>query len=523
MTFENGTRIADYEVIAPLGAGGMGQVYKVRNLISDRVEAMKVLLPDLVNEPDLADRFLHEIKLQANLDHPNIAKLYTALRVDNQILMFMEFVEGISLDRRVRDGRIPVGDAVGYIDEVLLALDYAHEHGVVHRDIKPANMMLTPAGIVKLMDFGIAKSTGAEHTLTATGTTLGSLYYMSPEQIQGSNVDGRSDLYSVGVSLYELLTCKKPFEGTSQFSIMSAHMEKTPVPPVELEKDIPPALSELILMSLNRDPAARFQTASAFRNALRSVQPAGAPVASDPAPTVTMTPVSKMAPPRSHRALWMTVGGLCAVLALVALIQFGPRKKISANGPAQSAPPPASTPKPDATPPVQPPAPEPVAVSQPATQTAPVPASPTHTTAPVTKPKNRPDSTTAKAPASVQTVQTPVDPPHAAASNPVQATQPPPPVQPAPVNNQEVQELRDQWTQLDARADSVRSTLQNLQRSQASQGLGLRGDWLQTSKLMDSFLQQANSALAGGDPASAKHAMEKAERQVETLEKALHK
>src|SRR5450631_3637330 len=148
MNLEIGATIGDYQVVGILGAGGMGQVYKVRNLISDRVEAMKVLLPDLVNEPDLADRFLHEIKLQANLDHPNIAKLYTALRVDNQILMFMEFVEGISLDRRIRDGRIPVGDAVGYIDEVLLALDYAHEHGVVHRDIKPANMMLTPAGIV---------------------------------------------------------------------------------------------------------------------------------------------------------------------------------------------------------------------------------------------------------------------------------------------------------------------------------------------------------------------------------------
>ena len=147
--------------------------------------------------------------------------------------MLMEFVEGVTLDRSSRTGRCRCRGAVDYIAQVLSALEYAHAHGVIHRDIKPANMMLTPAGVVKLMDFGIAKA-AADHRLTMTGTTMGSLYYMSPEQIQGTaTLDARSDLYSVGVSLYELVTGKRPFDGDSQFAIMSAHLKRTPVPPIE--------------------------------------------------------------------------------------------------------------------------------------------------------------------------------------------------------------------------------------------------------------------------------------------------
>src|SRR5215469_11677352 len=206
MNVQIGSTVGDYQIVGILGAGGMGKVYKVRNGISDRVEAMKVLLPDLAAQPELSDRFLREIKTQASLEHPNIAALHTALRVDNQLLMLMEFVEGVTLEQKLKEGPLPIEQAVDYISQVLSALDYAHQHGVIHRDIKPANMMLTPAGAVKLMDFGIAKGAG-DHKLTMTGTTLGSLYYMSPEQIQGAvNLDARSDLYSVGVSLYELVT-----------------------------------------------------------------------------------------------------------------------------------------------------------------------------------------------------------------------------------------------------------------------------------------------------------------------------
>ena len=156
MSLEPGARIGDYEVLAVLGAGGMGQVYKVRNVISDRLEAMKVLLPNLIENAGLAERFLREIQAQATMTNPNIATLHTALRAENQLLMVMEYVEGHTIDSYIAQGRLPIQHAIGYTAQVLSALSYAHKQGVVHRDIKPANMMITPRGDVKLMDFGIA-------------------------------------------------------------------------------------------------------------------------------------------------------------------------------------------------------------------------------------------------------------------------------------------------------------------------------------------------------------------------------
>src|SRR5262249_51109598 len=170
--FVPGQKIGDYEILGVLGAGGMGKVFKVRNVISDRVEAMKILLPDLAGRQDLADRFLREIKVLAALNHPNIAQLRTALTLDNQLVMVMEYVEGTTLATRLQVGPIPVADALNYMDQVLNALSYAHKQNVIHRDIKPANMMLTPQGVVKVMDFGIAR-TANEPGLTKTGTTMG--------------------------------------------------------------------------------------------------------------------------------------------------------------------------------------------------------------------------------------------------------------------------------------------------------------------------------------------------------------
>src|SRR5580700_3668752 len=265
-------RIGDYEILNELGAGGMGKVYKVRNVISDRIEAMKILLPDLAGRQELAARFQREIKVLAALDHPNIAALRTALTLDNQLVMIMEYVEGTTLTQRMQQGQIPVADAVNYISQVLDALGYAHQHHVIHRDIKPANMMLTPQGIVKLMDFGIARS-GDESTLTMTGTTLGSLGYMSPEQVKGEPTDARSDLYSVGISLYEMATGRRPFRETSDYSIMAAQVNQPPQPPIEIKPGLPPALNEIILLAIAKSAGARFQSAEAFRNALSRVVP----------------------------------------------------------------------------------------------------------------------------------------------------------------------------------------------------------------------------------------------------------
>ncbi len=534
MPLEIGNTVGDYQIVGMLGAGGMGKVYKVRNVISDRIEAMKVLLPDLAGAPELADRFLREIKVQASLEHPNIAALHTALRVENQLLMLMEFVEGVTLEERLKQGPLPVPEAANYIAHVLSALSYAHEHGVIHRDIKPANMMLTPGGTVKLMDFGIAKAT-ADRRLTMTGTTMGSLYYMSPEQIKGAaDLDARSDLYSVGVSLYELVTGKRPFDGDSQFAIMAAHLEKMPVPPVTVDPNVPQALNDIILLSVAKEPDKRFQTAKAFRNALLNVVPAQA---MEPAPAPPPQPQAAAAEPqpRSRRGLWIAAGALATALVVVGVIQFGPWRKTSAGGspveppkqeaqvPAQPAAAPAGqpVPAPAVTAPAQP-------VPQPAAQSAAQPAA-----------KPAPAATPAVVKQQPRTV-----PAQSVQRSPVQSTQPVPqqaapqpaaaPVQqqqqqhqaaaPAPApdtRRAELQQIREQVVTLTARASAIRSSMQNIQRSQAASGLGTRRDMVEASSLMSSFLEGAAAALNAGDAASAKGFAEKAERQVEILEKWL--
>jgi eukaryotic-like serine/threonine-protein kinase len=280
-----GARKGDYLILGTLGAGGMGKVYKVRNTLSDRVEAMKVLLPDLSEQQELADRFLREIKVLASLHHPNIAELRTALTIGNQLVMIMEYVEGTTLASRLQQGDIRYADALVYFDQVLAALACAHSQRIVHRDIKPANIMLAPFGVVKLMDFGIARS-GNDMGLTMTGTTLGSVAYMSPEQVRCEPLDGRSDLYSVGVSLYETITGQRPYVSDNNFEVMQAHLQVPPTPPIDLKPDIPPGLNQLILMAMAKNPAQRFQTADAMRGALRSV----APVLGEPTPFAPMIP-----------------------------------------------------------------------------------------------------------------------------------------------------------------------------------------------------------------------------------------
>jgi serine/threonine protein kinase len=557
MSLYIGNRIGDYEIVAALGEGGMGKVFKVRNVISDRIEAMKVLLPDLEQQPELADRFMREIKVQASLQHPNIAALHTALRVDNQLLMLMELVDGITLDQRLQQGPVPLRDAVDYIGQVLGALGYAHQHGVIHRDIKPANMMLTAKGIVKLMDFGIAKG-AADRKLTMTGTTMGSLYYMSPEQIKGmANLDARSDLYSVGVSLYELVTGKKPFDGDSQFAIMAAHLEKVPVPPITLDTNLPALLNDVILMSIAKDPEQRFQSAQAFGAALGSVReslgmaPLGAATpsvgaASSSAVTapLTMAPAVVTAPPivpapqvvqakSSKRWLWVSAGALATVLVLVAAIQFGPWKKTSANTSPQpessgsSAPPAAST---KAPPPVNAPPPE----QQTATPPPPVETAPAQTsTRPGTQTATPSRSAAQKRPVrqTARQVATPGQTSVSSAGS-QQAT----PVTQAPSSAAEaapqqtragpdpavvLQEVREQLVDLSARAGAVRNSLGYLKRSQAANGMSLRGDMAAAESRMNSLMEGANAALNARDAASAKKFTDSADREVEKLEKFL--
>jgi serine/threonine protein kinase len=275
VAFTIGQTIGDYRIVGAIGSGGMGTVYKAQHLISDRIEAIKVVLPDLVDSPELADRFMREIRVQARLNHPNITALHNAFRLDNQLLMVMEYVEGTTLHARLRHGRLDPGPSIDIILQVLSALSYAHAQGVVHRDIKPANIMLTAAGIVKLMDFGIARSL-SDKQLTHAGAAIGSIYYMSPEQVQGSGVGERSDLYSVGVMLYEMVTGERPIEGDSSWAVMNAHLNQAPRSPAVVNSGLPVSLCLAILKAIEKDPANRYQTAdemAAILDALRQRHP----------------------------------------------------------------------------------------------------------------------------------------------------------------------------------------------------------------------------------------------------------
>jgi eukaryotic-like serine/threonine-protein kinase len=267
VNFEAGQMAGDYEVLERIGQGGMGAVYRVRHAIADRVEAMKVVLPDLSEEGGLEDRFLREIKVQASLNHPNIASLHTAFRFGNQLLMVMEYIEGESLRTVMTTRGATIPESVGYVREVLKALSYAHERGVVHRDIKPGNVMIARNGQVKLLDFGLASAVKGSQ-LTRSGVVMGSMPYMSPEQVKSIPADGRSDIYSLGVTLYQLVTGAMPIPGESDYAMMHGHLNHVPVAPAIVNAKVPASLSSAILRALEKDPARRFQTAEEFSWAL---------------------------------------------------------------------------------------------------------------------------------------------------------------------------------------------------------------------------------------------------------------
>ncbi|MGC8793875.1 MAG: protein kinase domain-containing protein [Bryobacteraceae bacterium] len=568
MSFQIGDRVGDYEIVGVLGTGGMGKVYKVRNVISERLEAMKVLLPNLEGDPALADRFLREIKVLATLDHPNIASLHTAFRSGNQLVMVMELVEGVSLDERLKQGPIPMGEAINYFCQALDALDYAHSKGIVHRDIKPANIMVTPQGVVKLMDFGIAKPAG-DRQLTRTGTTLGSLYYMSPEQVTGGALDPRSDIYSMGVALYEVLTGTRPFKGDSEFSIMAAHLEGQVVPPVQVNPLLGPLINDIIMTAIAKDPAKRFQSAKAFRNALEQAgqslgaaaapltatstvegapqaaataapphsppafqtapppQPATSPVApSTPPPPVMPTPPPSAAP--SHRGLYMALGAVIGLAVLALAATQLPRWFRTGAQSAQPPQPPqsaqewtASTGQAAQEQTAQPEAQHLRAQPAQETQARPAERQPM-VSADMVTPVPRPVTPRQRAEAGAAPV---AGPPSESGREPV--SQQPPAAREAPPRAAErspaaasraLQQLQDHMVRLASRAGAVHSSLENLQRQQAAMGLGLRGDVAAAWKRMEYYMDQAEAALNKGDAAAAQRHLDAAERELDRLE-----
>ena len=286
-----------YELDQVIGRGGMAEVWRARDLRLERDVAVKRLRVDLASDPTFQARFRREAQSAAGLNHPNIVAVYdTGEERDPSSevsvpYIVMELVEGVTLREVLRDGRKIVPDrAMEFTAGVLDALAYSHRAGIIHRDIKPANVMLTPNGTVKVMDFGIARAVAdTSATMTQTAAVIGTAQYLSPEQARGEKVDNRSDIYSVGCLLYELLTSQPLFKGDSPVSVAYQHVREIPVPPSEIDTEISPSMDAIVLKSLAKDPRDRYQDASEMReDLLRALngQPVLAALPAEPATKV---------------------------------------------------------------------------------------------------------------------------------------------------------------------------------------------------------------------------------------------
>lgn len=266
-----GQVIGSYRILEKIGEGGMGEVFKGLDEMLEREVAIKILRPELASRQDIVDRFRTEAVALARLNHPNIVLLYSFFHHQEQYFMVLEYVRGDTLDKLItRYGAMPWRQAVTLVCQALDGLEQAHRLAVVHRDIKPANMILTQAGTLKMMDFGIARILEKARQ-TRTGQLFGTLEYMSPEQIQGRETDARSDLYSVGAVLYEMLTGHIPFERGSDYDLIRSHVEEIPRPPSDLAPQLPQALEAAVMRALTKSPQDRFASAAAFRATLETL------------------------------------------------------------------------------------------------------------------------------------------------------------------------------------------------------------------------------------------------------------
>jgi len=282
-----------YRVISKLGAGGMAEVFKAIDTVLDRAVAIKVLHRHFAEDEDFVSRFRREAQAAASLNHPNIVSIYDWGSQNGTYFIVMELLEGKSLKQHIMEsGVIPPAEAMDIAKKVLSALSFAHRHDIVHRDIKPHNMVLTSEGEVKVTDFGIARA-GAS-TMTQTGTILGTAHYLSPEQARGQEVGVTSDIYSMGVVLYEMLTGRVPFDGENPVSIALKHVHEAPVRPTELNPAIPTPLQTIMLKAMAKNPENRYQSASEMKNDVMRLME-GMPIVAvppDEQETLIMAPVT---------------------------------------------------------------------------------------------------------------------------------------------------------------------------------------------------------------------------------------
>jgi hypothetical protein len=318
-SIQTGDVVGDYRVIEIAGSGGMGAVYKIEHVITRRVEAMKLLPPGSSSDPEQVHRFEREIQVQARLHHPNIVELYNAVREGNWIALVMEFVEGESLQHMLEAGPLPVETAVNFTCQVLRALAYAHDAGVIHRDVAPANIIVTPEQVAKLTDFGLARG-ATDLRLSTSGVPLGSPWYMSPEQVRGNGtLDGRTDLYAMGAVLHEMLTGGKLFEVEGAFALMRAQVEVEPAPPSARNPKVPAAIDDIVRKALAKDRAMRFQSADEFRLALENAA-GGAELVVETASPLETANAAEAQLPAGRRGLHASRAAMLMALVPTALV-----------------------------------------------------------------------------------------------------------------------------------------------------------------------------------------------------------
>ena len=313
-----------YELDGVVGRGGMAEVYRARDLRLDRIVAVKTLREDLARDQTFQARFRREAQSAASLNHPSIVAVYDTGE-DNSAtshvpFIVMEYVDGRTIRDLLReDRRLLPERALEITDGVLRALDYSHRAGIVHRDIKPGNVMLNRQGEIKVMDFGIARAVSdAQATMTQTAQVIGTAQYLSPEQARGERVDARSDLYSVGCLLYELLTGRPPFTGDSPVAIAYQHVRENPVPPSRVDPELPPWADGIVLRAMEKDPADRYQSAAEMRSDVQRAL-SGVPVAPPPLP-----PTAAYAGPGTRRLEPMTGTQYQGQTGGMAPYQYGP-------------------------------------------------------------------------------------------------------------------------------------------------------------------------------------------------------
>ena len=344
MALQAGTRLGPYELGAQIGAGGMGEVYKARDTRLDRTVAVKVLPESAAADPDRRARLEREARAISSLNHPNICALFDVGNQDGVEYLVMEFLEGETLARRLAKGPLPLEQVVRVAVEIAGALERAHRQGIIHRDLKPANIMLTKSG-AKLLDFGIAKPnvdvsptmSGVQLTtpagkptqrpLTGAGMIVGTMHYMAPEQLEGKEVDARTDVFAIGCVLYEMITGQRAFEGTSQASIIASVLERQPAPVTSVQPLSPPGLERIIRLCLEKDPEDRWQSAHDVRLALETLTMSTSSIG--PAPAL----------PRRRRVERLAWAALVAVLLASTLVLLGVLlRRPATDGPAIAKP-----------------------------------------------------------------------------------------------------------------------------------------------------------------------------------------